>query len=247
VPTEFENEWSKVHRTVRSRCLRAANGNRDDADDMVAEVLFRSLRSYHTFRRDSSFATWVDSITTNVINDHLRRRLRLIVESLDDPNRLEQPRDEAGYALVDSRLEFEGAIDEAVAKELIDESAGEVIRRGPRGLKQPWTKVKAELRINDPASIHSRAIKILDVFLFLEHPDIIASPKIIELAFERAKVAEVDPLTDAEVRIFSQCVLRLKGRHRTIYRDSELRSACYKVGRILRGESTPEPRKKESE
>jgi len=71
---------------------------REDAEDLLQEVLVRVLTALPKFRGDAKFKTWLFGIATHVCLDHLRRRHRWRVEAQligeqetdSDPNALEQ-------------------------------------------------------------------------------------------------------------------------------------------------------------
>lgn len=80
-------------------------GNTNDAKDITQEAFLRAFRSYHTFREESSFFTWIYRITLNVANDHLRQRAKLrineliedlgySIEEIIDPNPANDPETE---------------------------------------------------------------------------------------------------------------------------------------------------------
>jgi len=58
-------------------------GNYDDASELTQEVLIRIYRSIGKFKEQSSFATWIYSITKNVCYDELRKRKNKNIVSLD--------------------------------------------------------------------------------------------------------------------------------------------------------------------
>jgi RNA polymerase sigma-70 factor (ECF subfamily) len=71
--------------------------NFSDAEDITQEAFVRAFRSYHTFREESSFYTWIYRITVNVANDYMKQRKKLpiyeiaeglgcSVEDLADPH-----------------------------------------------------------------------------------------------------------------------------------------------------------------
>src|ERR671939_541585 len=66
-------------------------GNRDDAEDLVQEVLVRVRRGLETYQ-PGSMEGWLSRIATNAFLDEVRRRRRRRVESLpDDPDRVVPP------------------------------------------------------------------------------------------------------------------------------------------------------------
>lgn len=55
--------------------------HRDDAEDLLQEVLVRVLNSLPKFRREAKFKTWLFGIATHVCLDHLRGRHRWRIEA----------------------------------------------------------------------------------------------------------------------------------------------------------------------
>lgn len=62
--------------------------NRDEAEDLAQEAFLKAWRSLSSFQEESSFATWMHRLTTNVCLDHLRKQTRrqniAVAVSLDD-------------------------------------------------------------------------------------------------------------------------------------------------------------------
>lgn len=63
-------------------------GNREDAADLAQEAFLKAWRSLAGFHAESSFATWMHRLTTNLCLDHLRKQARRqnisVAASLDD-------------------------------------------------------------------------------------------------------------------------------------------------------------------
>lgn len=87
------------------RLALGLTGNANDAEEITQEAFFRAFRSYHTFREESSFFTWIYRITLNVANDYLKQRAKLriyeltedlgySIEEIIDPNPANDPETE---------------------------------------------------------------------------------------------------------------------------------------------------------
>ena len=50
--------------------------NREEAEDLAQEAFLKAWRSLSSFQEESSFATWMHRLTTNVCLDHLRKQAR---------------------------------------------------------------------------------------------------------------------------------------------------------------------------
>ena len=72
-------------RRVYSVCYRFV-GNRTEAEDISQEVFLRVYRTLASYRSaHGGFATWVTSVTRNLLIDHYRRTKRdRVTDSLDD-------------------------------------------------------------------------------------------------------------------------------------------------------------------
>ncbi len=79
--------FDSLYRDNQSKVYKLAlglAGNPHDAEDITQEAFFRAFRSYHTFREESSFFTWIYKITLNVANDYLKQRTKLPIFTLTE-------------------------------------------------------------------------------------------------------------------------------------------------------------------
>lgn len=78
----FELIVRQYESRVRGCCL-ALLSNFEQADEAAHEVFIKVYQSLGKFRRESSFSTWLYSITTNHCRDLLRKSTRQKTESWD--------------------------------------------------------------------------------------------------------------------------------------------------------------------
>lgn len=69
----FDLLMTPYEQRIWATCLRMM-GNEQDAADMLQEAMLRIWRSLGSFAGQSSFATWMYRVTTNVCLDGLRKR-----------------------------------------------------------------------------------------------------------------------------------------------------------------------------
>lgn len=115
-PEDFKEQFDQLYRdyyikvfrlaydlTNRGRLTNGGSASRlSDAEDITQEAFLRAFRSFHTFREDSSFFTWIYRIAINVASDYMKQRTRLprydvteelgcSEEELMDPNPANDP------------------------------------------------------------------------------------------------------------------------------------------------------------
>ena len=86
--TKFERLMKSHLEPVTNLALRLT-GDFNAADDLVQETMLKAVKSWETFREQSSFKTWLFRITINTYRDSLRSRLtkQNQTQSLEDsPN-----------------------------------------------------------------------------------------------------------------------------------------------------------------
>jgi len=85
--TDKANLFEQLYNENFIKVYRLARGlvrNSFDAEEITQESFLRAFRSYGSFRKDSSFFTWIYRITLNVVNDYLKKKEKMAVQSLED-------------------------------------------------------------------------------------------------------------------------------------------------------------------
>lgn len=143
----FETLMSPYEQRVFATCLRLMN-QEQDAADMLQESMLRIWRTIASFSGQSSFATWMYRVVTNVCLDALRRRKKdreVSLSALSDtgdfdvPDRAPGPEDQA----------VQSARQEAIAQSLqalSPELRAAFVLRDLQG--QSYEDVARELRIS---------------------------------------------------------------------------------------------------
>ncbi len=150
----FETHYERVVRYIAVRM-----GNRDEAEDMAAEVFVRALEKLHTFQwRGIPMEAWIFRIAHNITVDHLRTNgPRKRTSPLEDAGAIEAPDDpERDAVLATQREELLGAM-----KSLTDAQREVVALRFFGGL--PSSEVARVMERSDGAvrELQSSALKKL--------------------------------------------------------------------------------------
>lgn len=99
-------------------------GNEEDAKDMAQEAMIRVFRAIKDFKEQSSFATWLYRIVTNVCLDELRRRKKEMTVSLD--NTIETESGEMHLEICSDRETPEDAYERLEQRELIADAINQL-------------------------------------------------------------------------------------------------------------------------
>ncbi len=81
---EFEGLVRRHHRQAYNVAYRLA-GNHADAEDLTQEAFLRAYRFFGRYNRQMPFENWMYRIVGNVFIDHLRRKPKAHLQSLDQP------------------------------------------------------------------------------------------------------------------------------------------------------------------
>lgn len=119
-------------------------GNVEDAKDVTQEAFVKAFKNLSSFRRQSSFYTWIYRIAFNLSIDEKRRRYRHVEQSIGDSGELDRSVNEASDANLVishqlrpdqalSRRQFGEQVDEAM-KQLSPEHRAVIMLREVDGL-----------------------------------------------------------------------------------------------------------------
>ena len=108
MPDDLASLFDQLYRDNMEMVYKLAlglTGNADDAEEVTQETFLRAFRSYHTFREECAFSTWIYRIAINIANDYLRQRTKFpvpaltedhgfVLEEILDPNPENNPENE---------------------------------------------------------------------------------------------------------------------------------------------------------
>lgn len=83
----YKEEFDLLYRENYVKVYNLAlglTGNSDEAEEITQEAFFRALKSYDTFRHDSSFFTWIYRITLNASNSYMKKKKNSPTQYLDE-------------------------------------------------------------------------------------------------------------------------------------------------------------------
>jgi len=79
---EFEALYRENYEKVYNLAL-GLTGNGEQAEEITQEAFFRALKSFNTFRHDSSFFTWIYRITLNVSSSYMKKKKSYPMQNLE--------------------------------------------------------------------------------------------------------------------------------------------------------------------
>lgn len=82
--TELFDQLYRDNQSMVYKLALGLTGNGHDAEEITQEAFSRAFRSYHTFREECTFFTWIYRITINVSNDYLKQRAKFPVHALTE-------------------------------------------------------------------------------------------------------------------------------------------------------------------
>jgi len=72
------------HASALARFLRGAGAGPGEVDDLAQEAFFKAFRGLDSWRKESSFRSWLFSIGSNLLKDSYRRGKGRVVLSIED-------------------------------------------------------------------------------------------------------------------------------------------------------------------
>ena len=112
----YEQIFSRYRRRVYNLIYRMVS-NESDAADLTQEVFVKVFTMLPTLKIEKAFPSWLRRIATNAVLDHLRKRPRARVESLDEKSVL------GGDQEVDKEIpSWEGSPDRTAEKRNLQEA-----------------------------------------------------------------------------------------------------------------------------
>jgi len=75
---EFEKYYDEFKHKIYSYLYYRSGRNKGLAEDLTAEVFLKALEKFHTFKKDSSFQSWIYAIAHNHLIDYFRRSKELV-------------------------------------------------------------------------------------------------------------------------------------------------------------------------
>lgn len=82
--TELFDQLYRDNKEMLYKLALGLTGNAHDAEEVTQETFLRAFRSYHDFRHDCAFSTWIYRIALNLANDYLRQRTKFPVPALTE-------------------------------------------------------------------------------------------------------------------------------------------------------------------
>ena len=89
--------YQSYSRAMFNVCFRMMN-NREDAEDMLQEAFVQAFQKLETFRYESSFGTWLKTITIHTCINALNKR-KLDLKYVDEMHRFDSAEEEPEEAL----------------------------------------------------------------------------------------------------------------------------------------------------
>lgn len=85
---EFESYYDQYKHKIYSYLYYRSGKNRERAEDLTSEVFMKALEKFHTYKKDSSFQSWIYAVAHNHLVDFFRKNKQATVDLEDVDNLL---------------------------------------------------------------------------------------------------------------------------------------------------------------
>lgn len=223
---DFETAWAG-HREMVSRFLMRFLDDPNDVEEVLQRTSDRAWRGMATFQGRSKVSSWLLRIAENEAKRWLTRKRFAALDPTTEP----VAQSETAPAHWDSRR----AIEDALSAGLLTSAEARVLTARLDSPDATWADLAAGLGITsaNAAQLNVRGVSKLRVYLMVRHPELCGSRSHIADAFEWACQRAVDPLDDAERRVFRAVVLDRTARATDPGLWTTVQSACRKVAAHL--------------
>lgn len=72
-PSEFEVYYDQYKHKIYSYLYYRSGKNKELAEDLTSEVFMKALEKFESYKKDSSFQSWIYAIAHNHLIDHFRK------------------------------------------------------------------------------------------------------------------------------------------------------------------------------
>lgn len=101
----FDVLAKRHQRTIRAQLYKISPDWMNSHDDMTQEVLLRMWRSIGSLKNPLALNQWIRQITTNFFYDELRKRPKMVIQSMDEPIKHSDGEDTATRDIPDNKAQ----------------------------------------------------------------------------------------------------------------------------------------------
>jgi len=75
---DFEQHYDQFKHKIYTYLYYRSGKNKELAEDLTSEVFMKALEKFHTYRKDSSFQSWIYAIAHNHLIDYFRKNKPIV-------------------------------------------------------------------------------------------------------------------------------------------------------------------------
>ena len=244
---EFSALWASVKSTVYLHCCRQTNHgkpiSRDDAKDMMQEIAIKAWAGFPKWKRESSFKTWIFTITNRVVSDYFNREKKrdglIAVLAFDEA---QKEKDSVLFEQNGAFLENEALVRYLLAavlrtnwpktnKTYLDELDQAIIRTKLDNPDMSTVELAAYLGIS-PTNYYvryCRALVEIRTYCYQYRPELFGGIPVIRNRFLSLISRRPPGLSPLETAVFEALILEKRFDTRPNGWQDALRSACAKM------------------